>query len=616
VRTPGSRTQRLVAIGVVGALAAGGGVWLASGSSAASYRWTTASMADVTQTLDSYGTISPISQAALSFPVSGTVATVPVKVGDVVRSGGVLATLDTTSLQSTLDSARSTLTTAQNKLATDTAAQASGTTVAATTSSIRLGTTAILTAAHPTPAGGAGGSGGGDAAVTAAQQKLLADQQSLDALLTTLGTDVRSGDTTCSGLITTLKGLVPSQPAATSSPGAGGTSNGPAAVAPDTSVCTGLLDKVVADQQSVAAAQSTLATDETALTTAVTAALAQTGTGPTSTPSPTPTPTPAATPSGGPRGSSGGSQGSFGGSGFSSSGNGGGSESSGRSGGGGGTYVTAGQLVVDQATVDADAANVTVAEQALKQATLVSPLAGTVAAVAVKPGSTVSARTSAVTVIGPGNDQVTTTVSDLNLDKVKLGESATVVPDGSSTPVSGTVTAIGLLPVSSTTSSAGASAASGSSSSSSGSSTSSTATSSATYPVTVSLAVGGLYSGSGANVSIVVKRSSRVLTVPTSAVTSIGTRHVVTAIRNGKPATTAVEIGATDAQHTQITSGLKAGQRVALARLDASLPSSSGTLTNRGGFAGVGGAGGAGFGGSGAGFGGSGAGRAGRTGRG
>ncbi len=585
-----SRTQRATAVVVVAALGTGLGLWLASGSSAATYRWTTVATADVTQTLDSYGTITPVNQAAVAFPVSGTVKSVAVKVGDKVSAGSVLAGLDTTSLQSTLDLARSTLATAQNKLTTDTAAQAAGTTVSsggATTSAVRTGVTAVLTADRTTPGAGA---------VTAAQQKILADQQTLDALLVTLDADVRGGNSTCSGLITTLRGLVPTQPVATPSAGApaGGTSS-----VPDTTACTTLLAKVVTDEQAVTSAQQTLTTDETALDAAVTAALAGSQPTPTPTPTPTstPTPTPAPTrtpkpapsssaPSGG--GSSGGS-----GSGFSGTGGGGGtssgSGSSGGSGGGGGggSLVTAQQLVVDQATVDADAAAVTVAEQSLKQAILLSPLSGTVAAVAVKPSGTATARTTAITVIGPGNDQVTTTVGDLALGQVKIGADATVVPDGSSKAVTGKVTAIGLLPTSSTSTSTTTSGTTTSGTTA----TSATASTSASYPVTISLDTGGLYSGSGGNVSIVVKRSSHVLSVPTSAVTSIGTRHVVTVLRNGKATTTVVEVGATDAVHTQVTSGLKAGDRVALARMNASLPSSTGTLSNRGGFAGVGGTG-------------------------
>ena len=250
-----------------------------------------------------------------------------------------------------------------------------------------------------------------------------------------------------------------------------------------------------------------------------------------------------------------------------------GASSAGR-GSGGGTAVTAADLVVDQATVDADGDGVVVAQQALKQATLVSPLAGQVAEISVTPGSSISAQSAAVTVIGPGVDEVTTTVSDLNLDKVHVGATATVTPDGSDSPVQGTVTAIGLLPVSTSASSSSsgggtrsASAASSSASSTS-TSTSTSTSSSATYPVTITLATSGLYSGSGADVAILIKRSSSVLTVPTSAVTTIGTRHTVTVLQKGKAMRKLVVIGATDATRTQITSGLAKGDQVVLAQLN------------------------------------------------
>ena len=120
------RPRRLTVIVVVAVLilASAGGIWAATGSSAASYRWSTAKKADVDQTLDSYGTVKPINQAAVAFPVSGTIATVPVTVGEHVTTGQTLATIEVSSLQAQLDSARSALATAQAKLVTDTQAQA------------------------------------------------------------------------------------------------------------------------------------------------------------------------------------------------------------------------------------------------------------------------------------------------------------------------------------------------------------------------------------------------------------------------------------------------------------------------------------------------------------
>jgi multidrug efflux pump subunit AcrA (membrane-fusion protein) len=253
--------------------------------------------------------------------------------------------------------------------------------------------------------------------------------------------------------------------------------------------------------------------------------------------------------------------------------------------------VTAEQLVVDQATVDADTANAIVAAEALNQATIVSPLAGTVAAINVSPGTTASSSSTAVTVIGPGNDQVSTTITDLQLKEVHIGSDVSVIPDGSNTPVHGTVTAIGLLPVSSTSSSSSSSSSrTGSNSTSSSSSSSSSTSSSATYPVTISLDIGGLYSGSGADVSIVVKKLSNVLAVPTSAVTSLGTLHTVTVQSGGKAKRQLVVVGASDPSYTQITSGVTSGEHVALAQVNLPVPS-SGSNTNLARLAGGGGVG-------------------------
>ncbi len=578
-KRPRTLTTAVVIVAVVAATV---GIWAATGSSAATYRWTAVTKADVDQTLDSYGTVTPIHQADVTFPVSGTVATVPVKVGAHVTAGQTLATLDISALQSKLDSAKSTLATAQAKLVADQQAQATGATVAATNTSATLSgadTGQATPLATPSPSGGtsrtgrtSGTSGTGttasaQAAVTQAQNNLLAAQKAVDSDTSAIATALQ----TCASLLGSLQnsgGATPS-PSPSGFPSTGG--SGPAPVA-DTTACTSLLNGLPSQQQ-LATDQQTVTTDEQALTTAVNQLTA------------------AATKSG--SGSSGGSSGgsSSGGSSSSHSTPGGSSSSassSGRSSSFGGT-VTAAQLVVDQSTVDADTANAFVAAEAVNQANLVSPLAGTVAAVNVTPGSTAGTSSAAVTVIGPGADQVSTTVTDLNLKNVHIGADASVTPDGSNTPIHGVVTAIGLLPVSTTSSSTSSSSSRSGAASSSSSSTSS----SATYPVTISLDTGGLYSGSGADVSIVVKKLSNVLAVPTSAVTTLATLHTVLLQSGGKAVRHVVVVGASDATFTQITSGLTAGERVALAQVNLPVPSSGSTNLAR--LAGGGGGGRGGF---------------------
>ena len=230
-RTRRRRPQVWTAILVVVVLAAAaGGVWAATGSSAATYRLAPAAMGDVDQTLNSYGTIVPIHQAAVAFPVSGTIATVPVTLGQQVTAGQTLATIEVSSLQAKLDAAESTLATAQAKLVTDTAAEASGTSVSTTS-----GTSASLSpasagqatviAAHPsaspttsTTTSTTKSGSSAQNAVTAAQSKLLADQRAVDGLTNVVAADLRTGTTTCAALITQLHNL--GAPPTTSTPGA------------------------------------------------------------------------------------------------------------------------------------------------------------------------------------------------------------------------------------------------------------------------------------------------------------------------------------------------------------------------------------------------------------
>jgi multidrug efflux pump subunit AcrA (membrane-fusion protein) len=305
-RRRGRRPSRLTVIVVVAALilAAGGGIWAASGSSAASYRSATIKMGDVDQTLNSYGTVKPINQAVVAFPVGGTVATVPVTVGEQVKVGQTLATIDKTSLASQLDAAQSTLATAQAKLASDTQAQADGTTVSSNSggsgSSSSLGPADVgaavpLTASHSGSrsggtsggSGASGGSGSSDAtalqtAVTNAQAKLLKDQQAVDTKVSGISQVL----TTCASFLSALQNF---KPAATPTAGATTSPATPEGSVSDPNDCASKLSAIPGLEAKVTTAEQTVAGDETALTTAI-ANLAAAA-------SATPTPTPSASPS-------------------------------------------------------------------------------------------------------------------------------------------------------------------------------------------------------------------------------------------------------------------------------------------------------------------------------
>jgi HlyD family secretion protein len=159
-----------------------------------------------------------------------------------------------------------------------------------------------------------------------------------------------------------------------------------------------------------------------------------------------------------------------------------------------------------------------------------------------------------------------------------------VSPDGSTTPITGQISAIGAL-------------------------ASTTSGGSASYPVTISLGQPAqqLFAGATASVAITLKTAKAAVTVPTSAVHSVGGFSFVSTLANGTTKLTRVTIGVQGSDFTQITNGLKAGDQVVLADLDTALPT-AGTTTGRGGFGGGGGGGAVRVGGGGGGFTGGGAG--------
>ncbi len=243
------------------------------------------------------------------------------------------------------------------------------------------------------------------------------------------------------------------------------------------------------------------------------------------------------------------------------------------------------QLAVDQAAIDVAQAELTDAQQALGGVNLVSTISGTVASVSIAAGDSVSAGASSsaseVSVIGPGSSyQLVAQVPVADIVKVAVGQPVTVTPDASNDQLQGKVTSIGALPASGSTTT--------------------------TYPVTIALTSSdlGLFSGADAACAIVVGRADHVTAVPTSAVKTVGSVHLVTVVTNGTTKTTRVTLGTVGDVLTQITSGVKPGQIVALANLGEPVPTTS-TATTRLGGTGLGGRGlgGIGFGAGGGGFG-------------
>ena len=278
------------------------------------------------------------------------------------------------------------------------------------------------------------------------------------------------------------------------------------------------------------------------------------------------------------------------------------------------------QINADQAAVNAAQNNVDNAQNALNEATLTSPIAGTVASVNLTVGQQVSAgsgsagsgssggsggsgggtglgntagsassssssSTAQIVVISNGSYIVNASVDDTEVGLIKNGDQAVITPDSGTTVAFGTVTSVALL-----------------------------ASSSATvpsYPVVIGVTGSptGLYPGASASVTIIVKQISNALVVPTAAIHFTNGKPTVYKLVNGHQQTVAVTTGMTQGAQTQILSGLSDGDQVVapqVTRTGGAGTGRTGAGTGRGGGFGGGGFGGGGFGGGGGGFGGGG----------
>ncbi|MGN6723649.1 MAG: efflux RND transporter periplasmic adaptor subunit, partial [Marmoricola sp.] len=212
---------------------------------------------------------------------------------------------------------------------------------------------------------------------------------------------------------------------------------------------------------------------------------------------------------------------------------------------------SASKLASNQAQVDQAEASLISAQVARDSTVLRAPISGRVVSVGVSKGTSASTSSTAVTLVGRGTSNVVVSVPLAQIANLKVSQKARVVVSGSSSPVDAVVSNVGIL-----------------------ASTSSSGTT--TYPVTVTLTgASPALQGIGASVTIVTGSASDALTVPSSAITTTGTRTTVAVYSAGKVTTTAVTVGVMGSTTASITSGLKAGQQVVLADLNASIPSSS-----------------------------------------
>jgi HlyD family secretion protein len=529
---PARRPARAIALGAFVAvlvLALGVTVAVRGSTSGPTYRTAVVARRSVDQVLEGVGTFEPTSQASVAFPVAGTVSAVRVAVGDTVAVGDPLASLDETSLERSLHTAQADAATAalnlQRALAGETVGSGSGgsgsgrsiagtssATVAPVSSSVATGDVAV---GHD-PSAPQTSTGSGDA-LAIAQRGVVAAQRTVDAELDAADAALATAQRVCG---TSPPSSVPSTTTSTTSvpptppTGSGG----------DVSSCEQALEGVLHAQQDVARAQRALSAAVSRLDALLTGQARTAG---------------GSTTSGGTVGDNRSTRASG-----SSPSPATGQTSIARS-------PSAARLIAYQKAVDAADATVTAAQQALAQATIVSPIAGTVAEVGlVKGGAVTAASTTAMILVeGGGGLEATTMVPVAEIPHVHVGQAATVTPDGSHVARSGRVVAIGLD---------GTTSASGTTS----------------YPVTIGLSGDTTHLGNGSTAQVVIRTDAvaAAIAVPTSAVTTQGTRHTVSLLAHGTVSTVAVRVGAVGGTWTAITHGLAVGQVVVLANLSTPLP--------------------------------------------
>ncbi len=212
------------------------------------------------------------------------------------------------------------------------------------------------------------------------------------------------------------------------------------------------------------------------------------------------------------------------------------------------------RTTVDAAAVEAGQVALLSAQADRRGATLLSPLTGTVAVQPYTAGAPESAK-DRLTVTAPGAAQIVVDVPLSSIAGLRTGLHAVVQPDGGTTPATGTVNAIGLLP------------------------SSAPGTSPTTYPLTVLVPTpsGSFFDGGRASVSIVVRVARDVVTVPNSALIG-GTVRVM---QGSSVVPSRVQTGAVGALTTEVRRGVSPGQQVVLADLSQPLPASSTTITRR-----------------------------------
>ena len=214
------------------------------------------------------------------------------------------------------------------------------------------------------------------------------------------------------------------------------------------------------------------------------------------------------------------------------------------------------QLAADQAAIVAARGAVEEAREAVRDATLRATIGGTVVSLDLARGDVVGAgagsgsaastgtatattTTSAISIVSTDRFVVHATVAAADVATLTTGLQAEITPSGATDVVYGTVSDVGLV---AEADSSGA----------------------AVFPVSVEVtgAQDGLYAGTAADVSIIVRQTAGVLTVPSRALTTSDDTTYVTRIVDGAEVRTEVETGTAYGMSTEVLSGLAEGDVV------------------------------------------------------
>jgi len=215
------------------------------------------------------------------------------------------------------------------------------------------------------------------------------------------------------------------------------------------------------------------------------------------------------------------------------------------------------QMRTAQANVDKDQVALEQAQRNLEKARIHAPYDGAISAITFSVGDSAGTN-NAITVVDTSNLQIKVSVAEVDIPKIKAGQTAQVTLDALAGKTY-TAQVLALGPVGTITQGV------------------------VNYPLTVIVnnSDGAIKPGMTANLAISVERRENVLMLPTRAVRTQGTQRAVTILYKGQQITVPVTTGMTGDQFIEITGGVREGEQVLLQQ----------TTTRTGGGLGVPGAG-------------------------